>query len=216
MADEAVADSTRGAPAWWARGLLFENCNCQIVCPGHVHFSQNCTHERCVGYWAIRFDEGDYGGVSLAGARAVVVYDSPRHMIDGEWTEVVVIDETASPGQREALEAILSGRAGGPWEVLDRFVSERLPTRFVPIAITDEGILKRVSVESLLDGSIEDVRGKDRDRPVTFENMFNQIHAPTQVIARGDSQYDDGRIRVDTEGTHALHSSFDWRVEAGS
>jgi len=32
---------------WFARGLLFENCSCQIVCPGHVHFDQLCTHERC-------------------------------------------------------------------------------------------------------------------------------------------------------------------------
>ncbi len=32
--------------AWWARGLLFENCSCAVVCPGHFHFSQKCTHER--------------------------------------------------------------------------------------------------------------------------------------------------------------------------
>ena len=44
-------DSTR-AETWWARGLIFENCSCTLVCPGHVHFSQPCTHERCVGYWA--------------------------------------------------------------------------------------------------------------------------------------------------------------------
>ena len=39
---------------WWARGLIFENCACTLVCPGHMHFSQLCTHERCKGYWAFR------------------------------------------------------------------------------------------------------------------------------------------------------------------
>ena len=57
--------------SWFARGLLFENCNCQVVCPGHVHFSQECTHERCLGYWAIRFDEGRFEDVDLAGAKVV-------------------------------------------------------------------------------------------------------------------------------------------------
>ena len=43
-------------PSWYARGLIFENCSCALVCPGHMHFSQNCTYERCKGYWAVRID----------------------------------------------------------------------------------------------------------------------------------------------------------------
>lgn len=197
---------------WWAKGLLFENCNCQVVCPGHVHFSQECTHERCRGYWAIRFDEGRFGDVDLHGVVAIVVYDSPRHMIEGGWTEAILVGKEASDAQRDAVEAILSGRAGGPWEVLGRFVARRLPTRSVPIELDDVGAIKRVIAEGLLDATIEDIRGRDRDRPVLFQNMFNQIHAPTQVIARGSTRYDDGEMVVDNEGTHALHSRFDWAV----
>ena len=88
---------------WWAKGLIFENCTCQLVCPGHLHFSQLCTNERCVGYWAIRMDAGQFGAVSLAGARIVVVFDAPQHMIDGNWTEVLLVDEAATPDQRAAL-----------------------------------------------------------------------------------------------------------------
>ena len=206
-------------PAWWARGLLFESCNCQVVCPGHVHFSQNCTHERCIGYWALRFDAGQYGSTSLEGVRAVVAFECPQLMIAGGWTEVLLIDEEAAPDQREAVEAILGGKAGGPWEVLARFVSEWLPTRFVPIEIEDEGKVKRVRVGlpmegsvSLLEGSVEDIRGRDGDLPVTLQNMFNQIHAPTQTIARGESRGDIGAIRLRNAGTHGLHSRFEWRV----
>jgi hypothetical protein len=198
--------------AWWAWGLLFENCNCQLVCPGHMHFDQHCTHERCLGYWAFRFDEGEFDGVPLGGTKAVIAYDCPRHMIEGNWIETILIDDQASPAQRDALETILTGRAGGPWEVLARFVGERLPTRYVPIQMTDEGKAKAVVVEGLLDGRIEGIRGRDRTKPVTFENIFNQIHAPSQVIAKGDTQYDDGRIVVNNEGTHALYSTFSWSV----
>jgi len=191
---------------------LFENCNCQLVCPGHVHFSNNCTEERCIGYWAIRFDEGSYGDVDLTGVKAVVGYNAAQHMISGGWTEAVIIDKSASSAQRTAVDAILTGRAGGPWEVLDRFVERRIPTRTLAIEITDEASVKRIAIEGLLESEIENIRGWDREQPVTFQNMFNQIHGSTQVLAQGDTAYDDGAIAVTNEGTHALHSHFDWSV----
>ena len=198
---------------WNASGLLFENCNCTVVCPGHTHFSQNCTHERCIGFWALRVDEGTWGGVSLAGVRAVVAYDSPQRMIDGGWTEVLIVD-AAGEEQRRAMERILTGADGGPWEVLARFVGRRLPTRFEPILIEDQDALKRVAVEGVLEGFVEPIRGRDKSRAVTLVNMFNQIHAPEQVVARGSARYQGGEISFQNEGTHGLWSSFSWRVDA--
>lgn len=195
---------------WSARGLLFENCSCQSVCPGHVHFSQRCTHDRCVGYWAVRFDEGALDGVALDGVRAVIAYDAPQHMIAGGWTQVLIVDETASAEQCRAVERILSGEVGGPWAVLARFVGRRLDTRSLPVRIEDRGSTKRVEIDGLLESTVSAIRGRDRSIPVTFENMFNQIHATTQVIANGTTSYDDGEIRVRTDGTHGLWSEFSW------
>jgi hypothetical protein len=175
-----------------------------------VHFDQLCTEQRCVGYWAIRFAEGEIDGVTLDGVDAVIAYDSPQHMIEGNWTEVLIVDDRAAEAQRAGVEAILTGRAGGPWEVLARFVSTRLPTRFLPIRIEDGATTKRVTIAGLLDSTIEAIRGRDGSKPVTFENMFNQIHAPSQVIAQGATSYDDGEIVVVTENTHALWSEFNW------
>jgi hypothetical protein len=45
-----------------------------------------------------------------------------------------------------------------------------------------------------------------------FENIFNQIHAPRQVLALGDTEYDDGVIAIHNTGSHGLYSSFDWVV----
>jgi len=127
------------APAWWARGLIFENCACTLVCPGHMHFSQLCTHQRCTGYWAFRFDEGVYGEVALAGVKAVVAYDSPQRMIDGGWIQSLIIDKGASEGQRRAGAHILTGLAGGPWQKLAAFVATQLAPEYRPIEIADEG-----------------------------------------------------------------------------
>jgi hypothetical protein len=198
--------------SWYARGLMFENCACALVCPGHMHFSQNCTHERCKGYWAIRVDEGIYGNVSLAGTRVVIAFDTPQRMIDGGWLQTIIIDDSASGPQRHALETILMGHAGGPWSKLAAFVVTRQPTEFRAIVFEDEGPVKRASIVDRLKTVVTQIRGRDKSKPVLFENIFNQIHAPTQVIALGESEYDDGAVKFKISGTHGLFSNFEWRV----
>ena len=179
-----------------------------------MHFDQLCTHERCLGYWAIGIAAGEFGPVPLAGLRAVIAFDAPQHMISGDWTEIILIDESAAPEQRAALEAILRGNAGGPWEVLAGFVGRRLETRFPPIEFTEDEFTKRVSIPGLLKSAITRIRGRDRSKPVVFENIFNQIHAPRQVLATGVTEYDDGTIRMSTSKTHGLYSDFEWRVRS--
>ena len=198
MAATAHVPGETPVPAWRATGLLFENCTCQLVCPGHMHFSQACTHERCCGYWAVGVDEGRFGDVVLDGARAVVAFDAPRHMIEGNWTEVVILDEASPPEQRAAMEAILTGRAGGAWALLAKFVGRWLDTRVMPIAVSEDGTSERARIPGLPDAVISDIKGRDRSRPVTFDNIFNQIHGPTQVLALGGTQCDDGVIRIAT------------------
>ena len=197
---------------WRARGLIFENCSCTLVCPGHLHFSQLCTHERCKGYWAIRVDDGEFDGIRLAGTRAVIAFDSPQRMIDGGWTQTIIIDESASPDQRRALETLFAGRAGGPWEKLASFVATRQPTEFRRIEFVDEGPTKRATIVDRLKAVVTQIRGRDRSKPVVFENIFNQIHAPTQVIALGDAEYDDGVVRFSNAQSHGLFSNFEWSV----
>jgi hypothetical protein len=177
-----------------------------------MHFSQNCTHERCKGYWALRVDEGAFNDESLAGTRAVIAFDTPQRMIDGGWLQTIIIDERASNAQRHALETILTGQAGGPWEKLAGFVASRQPTEYRAIAFEDEGAVKRASIVDRLKTVVTQIRGRDKSKPVLFENIFNQLHASTQVIARGDSEYDDGVVRFRTTGSHGLYSHFEWRV----
>ena len=69
----------------------------------------------------MRIDEGTFDDVPLAGTRILVAFDSPQRMIDGGWLQTIIIDESASAEQRLALDAILMGRAGGPWAKLASF-----------------------------------------------------------------------------------------------
>ena len=196
---------------WWAEGLLFENCNCTAVCPGHIHFSQPCTHEVCHGFWAISFEGGRVGGTDLAGVDAVVVYEAPQVMVDGGWRQRIIVSDRADRGQRRAVEEVVTGARGGPWEVLARFVSEALPTLSAPVRIDDAPGRKAVTVAGLLESTVEAIRGRNREDPVTFANIYNKVHDSTQVIALGSARYDDKEIVIDNKGTHGLWSRFRWK-----
>jgi hypothetical protein len=95
---------------------------------------------------------------------------------------------------------------------LSKFVSRRLETRFLPIEFAEEPQVKRARIPGVLEASITEIRGRDRSKPVTFDNIFNQIHSSTQVLALGSTTYDDGVIRIATTETHGLHSRFEWIV----
>lgn len=195
---------------WWAKGLLFENCNCQIVCPGHFHFSQLCTHERCIGYWGINFQAGDFGGVSLEGLNAIVIYDTPQHMVSGNWIITTYIDDQASAEQQRAVERIISGEANGPWKILAQFVAERKETRRVPITFSDEGKVKTLTAGTFFKSAVSWLKGRDRESEVRLENSFNQIHNSTQVLNMGSTEYRDAPYNLVTKNTHSLHSQFSW------
>ena len=198
---------------WWAEGLLFENCSCTAVCPGHIHFSQKCTHEVCQGFWAIRFDGGRFDDLALGGICAVIIYETPPVMIEGGWKQRIVISDHATPEQFRAVEEILTGVRGGPWRILARFVAHPLPTRAAPIAIDELQKGQSVTIKGMLRGAIEAIRGRNRAEPVNFVNIFNQIHDSTQVIAMGSTRCDDGDFAFSIEQTHALWSRFRWTGE---
>ena len=198
---------------WRATGLLFENCNCQLICPAHVSFKQACTNARCRGHWAIRVDQGRFGDVDLANTSVVIVYDAPQRMYEGGWTQACYIDERATGPQRAALDDIVSGRAGGPWAILAGFVETRLETRCVPMRFEDDWGEQRLTIPDLFDTTVSPIRGADGSAEARLENLHNVIHGPTHVLARGRTRCADRVFDFEHERTHALCSRFSWTVD---
>jgi hypothetical protein len=112
--------------------------------------------------------------------------------------------------QRDALEAIFRGNAGGPWAILARFVGTWLETQTVPLRFVDEGRNKSLTIEGLFETKIETLRGPSPDADPALVNLYNTIHGPTHVLAKGSSRCSDQGFSLATEGTHALYSHFSW------
>ena len=197
---------------WWAKGLLLENCSCQLLCPAHISFKQTCEGERCLGHWAVHIAEGRYDGVDISQLNVVVVFEAPIRMFSGDWTEILYIDDRASPPQRRALEAIFSGVSGGPWETLGRFVATRLDTKFVPVELTDLGGEKRMRIPGLFETAVTALRGSDGKRRAVLDNLHNLIHGAVHVLGRGETRCTDPPFVFTNERKHGLYSDFSWRV----
>src|SRR5262249_8739199 len=191
------------ANGWGAKGLLFENCNCQLLCRAHVSFRQRCDQDRCIGYHALHIEEGRYGSLELAGLNAFLLTEAPPVMFSGGWTQAAYLDEQASELHRDALERILVGEVGGPWAVLARFVTRRLPTKVARMEVENQGRRKRMVVHGVLETAIEAIRSADGTGEARLENLINQLHGPAHALAFGTTRFADHGITLHTAGTHA-------------
>jgi hypothetical protein len=101
--------------AYKISGTYVASCNCQLLCPCPVDGPPTGPGGEChgVGIWNIRegsLDETDLGGTAFA------LYNHFRSNISaGNWKLGVVIDESASEEQAQAIGRILSGSEGGPF-----------------------------------------------------------------------------------------------------
>ena len=197
-------------PPWQVTGLIFENCNCQLLCPGHISFKQHCTNARCHGYWAIHVDSGHFGDVDLCDVNAVIVFETPQRMYDGGWIQACYIDDQTNDSQRVALDHILSGHAGGPWRVLQRFVETRLKPRAVPMRFENAEREKRLIIPGLFRTTVTAIRGTDGQANAQITSLYNVIHGPTHVLARGHTRCTDGMFQFEHDKTHGLYSQFSW------
>lgn len=132
--------------AWNFEADYFTACNCDWGCP--CNFNAPPTGGSCRGWglWQIR--EGRFGDTDLAGTRFAVYYDFPGFVEHGNGTACAYIDNSASAGQREALDLIACGKAGGGIFQLfgEQLVTTWLPTWFVPIEYAVEDGVGRVRI----------------------------------------------------------------------
>ena len=92
---------------WYVEGITWGNCNCAYGCP--CQFEALPTHGNCRGHEAMRIDKGHFGDVDLAGVKYAILYAWPGPIFEGKGEFQVIIDESATPAQRKALETVLHG-----------------------------------------------------------------------------------------------------------
>jgi hypothetical protein len=215
-----VTDATGAvtvSPAWHLAGEYLENCNCDVLCPcliGPRNDRGGALARPTAGFCALpvvfRIGEGAYGEVSLDGLAAALVIHTPGPMGDGNWTVGLYLDERGSEAQREALEAVFGGAAGGPLGVLRVLATTRLPTRVAAISFEASGTRRRAAIPGVLDLEVEGLAGRERGREVWIDNV-RHFAAPRLALARATrSRYHDHGLRLEHAGKNAHYAPIRW------
>lgn len=196
---------------WEISGQYVETCNCDFVCPCPLTGLAETTHGTCIFAMAYRVDEGQFDGVSLDGTKFIVVGRTPGNMAEGNWEVGVIVDQDASPEQKEAIGAITSGTRGGPVANLAPLIGKVLGTEARPIEISGEDGHWLARSPGIIDQEVEGARGLGGE----ILHLDNAGHpaANRLALARAKhSHFDVFGIRYDeTSGRNNGHfAPFRW------
>jgi hypothetical protein len=105
------------------KGEYLKNCNCIASCPCDT-MGIPYPNKGCEGVVGMRITEGHFDDVPLDGLTWLAVFHWPGALHEGNGTVQPYLSDRAAPEQLQALGAILTGQAGGPFfEILAQIVT---------------------------------------------------------------------------------------------
>ena len=193
---------------WAFTADYIESCNCDYGCPCNFDgFPTNNLCEALVGY---HIRQGHYGSVSLDGLACIYAVAWPNPIHEGNGTATLFITDKASPEQRDALQAILTGQAGGegPFATFGGTITTWHAPHFVPIDFVFAGNQSRFAVPGHLDVALEGftnpVTGAPNNLKIELESGF--IWKVAQAAKTRIMRIFGGGLTFDHSGQNAFHT----------
>ncbi len=162
---------------WEIKGRAFGNCNCSYGCP--CQFDALPTDGTCRAAVGYQIDEGHFSDVKLDGVRMAGLYTWPGPVHEGNGTMQLIVDESASDAQRDALLIIMRGEETEPmatmWSVYTAMCSTILDPLSKPIEfeVDVDGRTGRLSIPGVVE-----TRGEPIRNPVTGDVHRVRIDMP--------------------------------------
>lgn len=191
---------------WRLEGRWIKNCNCAYGCP--CDFNAPPTQGECRGFLGMVIDDGFFEATRLDGLGFFVVVHFPGPLHEGNGEAQPIIDERASPEQREALFAILSGEHsddGTLFNIFSLIVNKMHDPIFAPITIEfdQEARTARLEVPGVLESDVEPIKNPVTGAPhrirVVMPEGFEHIEGE---IAAANIQ-SHGAIAFSTTSSHS-------------
>lgn len=197
-------------PAWRLSGTHVMACNCDYGCP--CAFNAKPTYGPCEAVVAVSVTEGSYGDVDLAGLQWVGVGAWPGPLHEGDGRAVLYLDPELPSEQREAIEALATGRAGGPWSILMGTATAGVEVREAPFTYEAGGPGTRIRVGDEVEVAFEPIRN-----PVSGAEHHASTLLHTGLLTDRQDQYSSAVNRVAVDGLRwdvsqraAIEMPIDW------
>ena len=199
---------------WHITGYEISNCNCAWGCP--CQFNALPTHGRCEGIavWQVR--EGYFGDTRLNGTRFAGIGWFPGPIHEGNGTIQIIIDEQATPEQREALIKLSSGKYGGVFFEIFAAVTPNRPAPILAPIFMEMDYDRRtanVRIPGILESRTQPIRnpvtGEEHRARIVLPNgfEFKEAEIANAAILKVTA---GGRLIFTHENTHAHLNAFDW------
>ena len=162
---------------WEFKGRELVNCTCEYGC--NCQFNALPDKGHCHAVAAIHVDEGKHGDVTLDGLNFVGIFKWPAAIHLGNGEVLPIVDERASPEQREAVLKIMSGQDTDPFATVFAVFAATLvkvhEPVFAPINfdVDIDGRRGRLSIPGYVEMTGEPIRN-----PVTGAELSAQIRLP--------------------------------------
>ena len=167
----------------------------------------------CSGALTFSIDKGQSDGVDLSGRVLVWLVDLPKDFSNGNGTVCLIIDDGADARQRQELEAIFSGKKGGPGAVLGSLVSKWVPTESAAIKLSG-GESPEITVGNMGHVKLQPIKDQaGKTATVMNAPVFGLIEISEVKLSRSDgSRFSAPQMRNWTSGGHGSISPFSWKA----
>lgn len=206
--------ATNGNTEWRIRGEEIGSCNCAWGCP--CQFDANPTNGNCRALIGFEIREGHFGETKLDGVRWADLVSWPGPIHEGNGTIQVVVDESASDEQREAVLALGSGEHGGAYfEIFASVLPHVMDPLTAPIEIeTDrERRVASVKVGDIAEAKVEPIKnpvdGSEHRARIDLPDGFEYKIAEVGNTVKARSSLEEPLL-LDLENTYAQLNEFDW------
>ena len=173
------------------------------------------TEGTCTFAMAYKIESGKFGPDSLDGLGFIVVGFTPGVMAQGNWSVGLIIDDRATPAQRDAITAIASGAGGGPMAGLSGLIGKFLGVESAPIKFESNSANWSVSAAKFVDIAGKPSMGLDptNPRPLQVSNTGHPANDSINVANAIRSHVDAlGLSWDDSSGKNSgAYAPFNWR-----
>ena len=199
---------------WQITGQYMETCNCAFLCPCITsNLTARPTEGDCKAAVTMRIDKGAKDGIKLDGLSFIVMMHSPGAMGEGNITVGLIVDDTASDQQLEAISAIATGAAGGPMAALGPLVGRIAGVERRPILFEADGLNRTVRAGELVDQACEGVASASAPgQAICVDNTAHPVNSRLSLAKATRSRFHVFGIDWDdTSGTRSGHfAPFAW------
>jgi hypothetical protein len=207
---------TNNIPDWKVFGDWFDVCKCSIPCP--CEFAQTPSYGDCDGVLAYHIRSGYYDQIPLDGMNVLLLSYFKGNIWSGKVKASIGLffDEKANSQQREALQMIFSGKAGGFMAEFAKLQDVR-GTEYAPIKFEVSEDLSNWSAE--IPGKVV-AKAEALTGPTTPQGKRVQtINAPGSETGPGTvatwgkaiaNEVDAMGFKWEWNGRSSKHIPFDW------